>query len=347
MRRVDRAKDPNFWTARVNRLVLHKQGGSTLLAWVGHHDDAWAERRRLDVHLKTDAAQLVEIREKVEEVTVRRVVEEDAPPALSGVSAEDLAGHGVPEDWVEDALAASEDELLEIASHLPAEAAEAVLTLATGGAVEPPAPEPVADPFEHPEALRRFRVMEDREALGITFAAAPGSEERGTPNEIGWLRAVERCGGTALTRNWIVTAPTASKASGCGSLCSTGMPASPLPPGPAASRRICTRDTARKAWSADLAFLKLEVPLPDNFSLVRLATHEEWEALAIGDTVIAQGWGTPVAAETGPDNVAGELRDITLAVTHRGFFGARVAGAPENVCVGDAGSGLRDENDPP
>lgn len=170
MHRVDRAKDPNFWTARVGRdirLVLHKQRGSTLLAWVGHHDDAyaWAERRRLEVHPKTGAAQLVEIRERVEEIVVRRVVEEDAPPALSGVGAEELAAHGVPEDWIGDALAASEDELLEIASHLPAEAAEAVLTFATGGTIEPPAPEPVADPFEHPEALRRFRVMENRETL--------------------------------------------------------------------------------------------------------------------------------------------------------------------------------------
>lgn len=48
MHRVDRARDKGFWTARVNsdiRLVLHKQGGDTLLAWVGHHDDAyaWAE----------------------------------------------------------------------------------------------------------------------------------------------------------------------------------------------------------------------------------------------------------------------------------------------------------------
>ncbi|EDM72170.1 putative DNA helicase [Roseobacter sp. AzwK-3b] len=37
MHRVDRARDKGFWTARVNRdirLVLHKTGGDTLLAWV-------------------------------------------------------------------------------------------------------------------------------------------------------------------------------------------------------------------------------------------------------------------------------------------------------------------------
>lgn len=81
MHRVDRAKDPHFWTARVNRdirLVLHKKDGATLLAWVGHHDDAyrWAERRRIDVHPRTGAAQIVEIRETVEDVIIQRYVEE-------------------------------------------------------------------------------------------------------------------------------------------------------------------------------------------------------------------------------------------------------------------------------
>ena len=81
MHRVDRARDKGFWTARVNsdiRLVLHKRGGDTLLAWVGHHDDAyrWAETRRIDTHPRTGAAQIVEIRETVEEVVIQRYVEE-------------------------------------------------------------------------------------------------------------------------------------------------------------------------------------------------------------------------------------------------------------------------------
>jgi mRNA-degrading endonuclease RelE of RelBE toxin-antitoxin system len=58
-----------FWTARVSqdvRLVLHKDGDNTLLAWVGHHNDAyhWAERRRLVPHERTGAMQLVEIVER-------------------------------------------------------------------------------------------------------------------------------------------------------------------------------------------------------------------------------------------------------------------------------------------
>ena len=60
MHKVDRGRDPNLWTARVNRdirMVVHKQDGNTLLAWVGHHDAAyrWAETRRIESHPKTGA----------------------------------------------------------------------------------------------------------------------------------------------------------------------------------------------------------------------------------------------------------------------------------------------------
>ncbi len=58
--RIDRSKDSNFWSVRVNRdlrIVIHKMTGrggttTTMVAFVAHHDDAydWAERRRIDVH---------------------------------------------------------------------------------------------------------------------------------------------------------------------------------------------------------------------------------------------------------------------------------------------------------
>lgn len=53
-----------------------------------------------------------------------------------------------------------------MADHLPAEAAEALLELATGG--KPRVPQPtvvVANPFDHPDAQRRFRVMTNVEEL--------------------------------------------------------------------------------------------------------------------------------------------------------------------------------------
>ena len=62
--------------------------------------------------------------------------------------------------------AATEDSLLDLADHLPGEAAEALLQLATGGAPDRPAPAVAGtDPFAHPDAQRRFRVMEDVDAL--------------------------------------------------------------------------------------------------------------------------------------------------------------------------------------
>ena len=75
LHRIDNAKDKNFWSARVGRdirLIIHKTKDSFLLCYVDHHDAgyAWAERRRVETHPKTGAAQLVEIRERVQEIVI-------------------------------------------------------------------------------------------------------------------------------------------------------------------------------------------------------------------------------------------------------------------------------------
>jgi len=69
--KLDKARDKNFWSVRVSgdiRLIVHRAAGSLLLCYVDHHDRAyaWAERRKLEVHPQTGAAQLVEIRERIE-----------------------------------------------------------------------------------------------------------------------------------------------------------------------------------------------------------------------------------------------------------------------------------------
>ncbi len=174
--RLDRVKDHNFWSVRVNadiRLIVHKTYSSLMLCYVGHHDKAysWAERRKLETHPKTGAAQLVEVRELVKEIIVPKFVEEEpaapvSPPLFSNVSDEELLRYGVPEEWLDDVRLATEDSLLNLVEHLPAEAAEALLELAVG---ETPAiPEKAAshvDPFNHPDARRRFRVMSNVEEL--------------------------------------------------------------------------------------------------------------------------------------------------------------------------------------
>jgi hypothetical protein len=177
--KLDKAKDKNFWSVRVSsdiRLIVHKTQGSLLLCYVNHHDKAyeWAERRKLETHPKTGAAQLVEIRETVKEVIVPMYVQTELPaprkapkpPLFADKSDDELLGYGVPAEWLDDVRSATEDTLLALTDHLPAEAAEALLELATGG--KPRVPEPVladVSPFEHPDAQRRFRVMTNVEEL--------------------------------------------------------------------------------------------------------------------------------------------------------------------------------------
>ena len=61
--------------------------------------------------------------------------------------------------------------MLETADHLPAEAAEALLELAVGKTPQPSLPAPSeTDPFAHPDALRRFRVMRNAEELAEALA---------------------------------------------------------------------------------------------------------------------------------------------------------------------------------
>ncbi|MGH7493672.1 MAG: 3'-5' exonuclease [bacterium] len=171
--KLDNAKDTRFWSIRVSsdiRLIVHKTQTSLLLCYVDHHDNAyrWAERRKLETHPNTGAAQLVEIRETVREIAIPKYVEVEKPKPLlfAKTSDEELLGYGVPAEWLKDVRHANEDTVLDLASHLPSEAAEALLALATGGT--PQMAMPVAagtNPFDHPDALRRFRVMKDVEEL--------------------------------------------------------------------------------------------------------------------------------------------------------------------------------------
>lgn len=188
LHRIDKSKDPNFWSARVNRdvrLIVHKTGSSMLVAYVGHHDDsyAWAERRRIEAHPHTGAVQIVEVRERVEEVAppetfdfvfpdaAAPVAEKPEPALFASLDDEALLSVGVPGDWLADVRAATEDRFFVLAEHLPAEASEALLEYAATGRLPAPAPTPAqADPFAHPDALRRIRPIADQEELEQALA---------------------------------------------------------------------------------------------------------------------------------------------------------------------------------
>ena len=178
--RIERSKDKHFWSVRAGRdirVIVHKTDASLLLCFVDHHDKAyqWAEKRKLETHPRTGAAQLVEIRETIREIEVPSYVEptpQPATPCLAGIVREDLLTYGVPEPWVDDCLAANEDVLLSIAERLPSEAAEALLVLATGGRPEPRTiAAENADPFSHPDALARFRVLDNADELAAALDA--------------------------------------------------------------------------------------------------------------------------------------------------------------------------------
>jgi mRNA-degrading endonuclease RelE of RelBE toxin-antitoxin system len=175
--KLEKAKDPNFWSVRVNqdiRLIVHRTLSSLMLCYVDHHNAAyrWAERRKIERHPTTGAAQLVEIRESVREIIVPRYVEPPvekpaAKPLFTQYPDWVLLTYGVPSEWMQDVRAATEETLFDIADHLPHEAAEALLGLATGTPppLKHPGLPPHVDAFEHPDAQRRFRVIKDVEEL--------------------------------------------------------------------------------------------------------------------------------------------------------------------------------------
>jgi len=175
MHRLERAKDAHFWSVRVNddiRIIVHKTESSVLLCYVDHHDAAyqWAMRRKIEQHPRTGAAQLVEIRERVEEVVVYQPSVVAAPvvakPAIfRNQSRDSLLNYGVPTEWLHDVLAATDDNFLDVLLHLPQEASEALMELAIGGTPTKPVVDFHGDPFAHPDAQRRFRVLSNVEEL--------------------------------------------------------------------------------------------------------------------------------------------------------------------------------------
>jgi hypothetical protein len=170
--RLNKSKDPNFWSLRVSddiRIIAHRAPDTVTMCYVDRHDDAyqWAERRRFEVHPETGAAQIVEIRETVREIT--KVIEKQVkPPLFGGFEADYLCALGVPTEWLDAVRLVSEDNFDALIGHLPDEAVERLLDLAAGKPV--PRPMPVkgvsaVTALLHPDAQRRFRVIDNQQEL--------------------------------------------------------------------------------------------------------------------------------------------------------------------------------------
>ncbi|WP_343347982.1 3'-5' exonuclease [Sphingomicrobium sp. XHP0239] len=184
LERIKRAGDDNLWSARVSRdlrIILRRDGEDNLLAYVGHHDDAyrWAERRKIVPHERTGAMQIVQLVERTENPT--SVADQPvASPEFAteqpfwALSDDQLLDVGVPRDWLEAVRAMAAAEVDGLFDRLPAEAAEALYDFATGGKLEDHVVEPVdagENPFAHPDAQRRFRVLDNIEELQAALDA--------------------------------------------------------------------------------------------------------------------------------------------------------------------------------
>ena len=180
--KLDKAKDKNFWSVRVNsdiRLIVHRSEASLLLCYVDHHDKAydWAERRKLETHPKTGAAQLVEIRETVKEIVVPVYVQTEATaapkrrprrsrfsPTCPTMNYSDMA---CPPSGSKDVEDSNRGHAAALTDHLPAEAAEACWNWQPAASRASPQARGHRRrrPFDHPDAQRRFRVMANVEEL--------------------------------------------------------------------------------------------------------------------------------------------------------------------------------------
>ena len=80
----------------------------------------------------------------------------------------------MPQDWIEQVQASgTDDEVLAVCEHLPAEAAEAVMELWAGRMPAVPVQQPAgSDPFAHPDSRRRFFPVTDSEELAQALTAS-------------------------------------------------------------------------------------------------------------------------------------------------------------------------------
>ena len=184
MHRLTNSRDPNFWSARVNsdiRIIVHKTEASFMLAFVDHHDDAyaWAARRRIEAHPRTGSIQIVEVHERIEDagplftqpvaaVAAPEPAQAAAPAIFSDLSEDALLNIGTPSDWVSDILTWTEERFFQLSDRLPGEVAEALFDFAATGRL--PTPEPAsADPFTHPDTLRRVQTVTSEEELRLAL----------------------------------------------------------------------------------------------------------------------------------------------------------------------------------
>lgn len=165
------ARESAVKSARITqdlRTILFQKNGQATLLYAGHHEDAyrWAEGRRVEHHPITGALQIVESTESVQ-AALPDPVTIHAPRLFAAYDDEYLVSLGLPPDWLTVLRQiTNEDQLLGVATRLPEEVAERLLTLASGELVTPPVPVSPDLPLDQSEDnQRRFVVIKDSTEL--------------------------------------------------------------------------------------------------------------------------------------------------------------------------------------
>jgi len=171
MHKLEKLKTKGFRSLYVNmdlRIILyeHPEVGF-ILAYVGHHDDAyrWAENHQVEVHPRTGVLQIYRV---VEET---RVVPREIRPLLN-YPEDYLLDLGVPPSYIKPLLLVEkEEELEELLSGLPQDVQERLLDLYAGKkVVPPPKVSTLEDLTRHPLSRQHLQFIQDLDELRRALA---------------------------------------------------------------------------------------------------------------------------------------------------------------------------------
>lgn len=163
--RIDKAKDKNLWSCRVNRdlrIILHQHNGRMTLLYVDHHDRAysWSENRVYKYDERSQNWKVIKMKE--ETVVIRTTVsaEPEAKRPYADYSAERLAATGASPGDFDDIRSATEDSIFDLG--LPTIVLEALMD-----SLSPAAPASRAS-----SELERHLSTSDSAAISFTDAAS-------------------------------------------------------------------------------------------------------------------------------------------------------------------------------
>lgn len=188
--RINKARDPKVRSVRIDQsyraIVIHPPKEDVFLCvWVDNHDEAyrWVQDRSFEVNPKSGTFQVFEIVEgeaPKQPAAAPTFAEEPAAGLLDAFGDEDLLLSGVPEPLLISVRALkTDDDLDELAPHLPSDAAEMLYLLAAGygllDAIEEagrskPEPDKVdaldfQAALQRPESQQQVRVVETEDEL--------------------------------------------------------------------------------------------------------------------------------------------------------------------------------------